>query len=97
MKAVLVVWRDIVDDSGWKTQNQVDRFLNKLGHDIVNQLGFLLEEDEDRVVIVDSYFPDHSYYGLVTKIPRGCILEIKELFNIEQVEQHEQTSISTGS
>lgn len=78
-KLVIIIWRDIVYDAGWHTQKQFDDFVTKEDHDLVNQVGFVVEDDENQIVIVDSYFQDSSAYGTIHKIPKGCIVSMKEL------------------
>lgn len=79
MKRVLVIWRDITSHDGWHKLSALESFITDDAGTIVHQIGFLYEEDENQVVLVDSYFQDFSLYGGVHKIPRGCILEIKEI------------------
>lgn len=79
LKPVLLVWKDIVYSEGWNSQKKFDKFTTNTGHNVVRQLGFLVEDDEDQVVIVDSYFTDESAYGTIHKIPKGCIISITPL------------------
>jgi len=79
MKIVQVTWIDIVSDDGWHSQNKIDNFIHNKIHNLVYQVGYLYEEDEDQVVLLNSYFPDKKVFGDITKIPRGCISNIKEL------------------
>jgi hypothetical protein len=79
MKPVLIVWKDIVYKAGWNTQKEFDEWVTKTKHHIVNQVGFIIEDDEDQLVIVDSYFEDKSAYGTIHKIPKGCIISITVL------------------
>ena len=80
LKPVLVEWRDIVYSHGWNSQKKFDRFTTDDTGNVVVNVGYLVEEDEDQVVLVDSYFLDRSAYGTIHKIPKGCIISIKELF-----------------
>jgi hypothetical protein len=77
MKRVLVTWIDIRSDDGWRTLNKLEKFIT--GNNTVHQIGFLYEESEDQIVLLDSYFEDKELYGGVHTIPKGCVLSITEL------------------
>lgn len=79
MKKVIVKWRDITASLDWHTQNKLDAFITDDRANLVHQIGYLYEEDENQVVLVDSYFEDGSKWGTIHRIPRGCIVDIKEL------------------
>lgn len=79
-KVVQIVWWDIAESSNkWKTLAKLEKFITNTKANIVSQVGFLFEEDENQVVVISSYFPDDDMYGTCNVIPRGCILEMKEL------------------
>lgn len=78
-KRVEVTWRDIVFDEGWHTQKQFDKWVTETSHNTVKQLGYLMEDEEDYLIIVDSYFEDESAYGTIHKIPKGCIVQVLPL------------------
>ena len=80
MKIVQVTWVDIVSDDGWHTQNRLDNYIHK-DNKTVRQVGYLYEEDEEQVVLLNSYFTKKDMFGDITKIPRGCIVSIDELTN----------------
>jgi hypothetical protein len=77
MKRVEVTWIDIRSEAGWLTQNQLDNFTTKKTP--VKQLGYLYEQDEEQIVLLDSYFEDKELYGGAHTIPKGVIIEIKEI------------------
>ena len=78
MKRVEVTWKDITSDGdGWHSMDEIDKFLSE--NNIVKTLGYIYEEDEDQVVILDSYFIHKELLGGIHRIPKGCILDIKEL------------------
>lgn len=81
MKIVLVEWRDIVGQFGWFSQNQVDKFVTDNDEGVVQQVGFLYEEDEDQIVLLDSFFNKKDQFGTITKIPKGCVLKMTVLKN----------------
>jgi hypothetical protein len=77
---VLVKWRDITTSGlGWMEQEAVDDFVTDSDEAIVYQLGFLYEQDEHQIVLIDSYFHGKGMWGNVTKIPKGCVIEITKL------------------
>jgi len=79
-ETVIVKWRDITTSGlGWSEQNEVDIFITDEDENIVYQVGFLYEQDEHQLVLIDSYFHGKSLWGNVTKIPMGCVLEIKKI------------------
>lgn len=51
----------------------------------VSTVGYLLHEDEQRVVLAGDYFADgnprdrQAFYQAVRYIPRGCIIRIRRL------------------
>ncbi len=81
MKIVQVTWVDIVSDDGWHSQNKLDNYIHNNNKTVV-QVGYLYEEDEEQIVLLNSYFTDKTTFGDITKIPRGCIVEITELIKV---------------
>jgi len=78
MKKVEIIWRDIVSQNEWISQEDLDIFITK-SHDEVTQIGYLYEEDEDQIVLVGNYFKEKDLYGTIHRIPRGCIVKITYL------------------
>lgn len=79
MKVVEVVWVDIEELSGgWHDLDEVEEHINNEPGRTVRMVGYLLEEDEDKVSLTDSKMGDH-YYGTINVIPRGCIRHIEVL------------------
>ena len=69
---VYVIWEDIVStDSGWHSLDVVKDWVDTQ-NSMVTQVGFLLREDENYIILMDSYFQDGTL-GAVTRIPRGVI------------------------
>lgn len=73
---VVVKWKDISTKHGWLEHDPVDQFIMDDDENIVYQAGFLYEEDETQIVLLNSYFKTQDLLGDVTKIPRGAVLEI---------------------
>lgn len=78
-KPVLVKWYDISTKSGWHEQESIDSFVMDEDENLVYQVGFLYEQDERQICLLNSYFSGRDLLGDITKIPKGCVLEIKEL------------------
>jgi hypothetical protein len=79
-ETVIVKWRDITTSGGeWVEQEAADLFITDNDENIVLQCGFIYEQDEHQLVLVDSYFHGKSLWGNLTKIPMGCVLEIKKI------------------
>jgi hypothetical protein len=76
---VLVKCIDISVKPGWLSQDDVDSFVMDGEENIVYQSGFLYEEDETQVCLLNSYFHNQDLLGDVTKIPKGAIIEMIKL------------------
>jgi len=76
---VLVKWLDITVKPGWHSQEEIDDFVMDNDERLVYQSGFLYEEDETQVCLLNSYFENKDLLGDLTKIPRGAIIEIIKL------------------
>jgi hypothetical protein len=78
-KPVLVKWYDISTSSGWKEQEEIDTFVMDEKENLVFQVGFLYEEDERQICLLNSYFTGRDLLGDITKIPKGCVIDIIDL------------------
>lgn len=80
MKLVKVTWDDAEDPSGqtWVEDDDLDGFMQTAC--VVTSVGFLARETESHILLVADRIPHASTYGRVTKIPRGMILSLEELF-----------------
>jgi len=79
MKLVQVDWIDITASVNWHFQDELDAFVTDDTERLVHQVGYLYEEDENQIVLLDCYFDNKLMYGNAHKIPRGCVVEIFEL------------------
>ncbi len=78
MKIVEVTWIDIEElAGGWHDQDEVDSHIHNDKGRTVKMVGYLLEEDEKKLVLSDSLMGE--FYGTINVIPKGCIEEVKEL------------------
>ena len=78
MKKVEIIWADIIHDSGWHDQTELDDFINEKAM-TVNMICYLYEEDDENYTVVDSYMEDKSMFGTIHVIPKGCVKSIKSL------------------
>jgi len=78
-KPVLVKWYDISTKAGWHEQEEIDQFVMDENENLVYQVGFLYEQDERQICLLNSYFSGRDLLGDITKIPKGCVVEMKEL------------------
>jgi hypothetical protein len=78
-KKIEVIWEDIIQsDASWREQEEgLDWSDSESG--LVHQIGYLLDLDENHVVMVDSYFPSNETIGSVTRIPMVVVKELKYL------------------
>jgi len=81
MKPYLIKWIDISHDPGWHDQDEMDEYVTNKKENTVMQIGFLYDDSENEIIFVDSWIGDGDViqYGVIHKIPRGCIIEMKEL------------------
>jgi hypothetical protein len=79
MKRVEVTWVDIQMKGGWHTMAQLDKFISNTNQRTVTHLGYVYEETETELVLLDAYFLDKSQFGTIHTIPKGCIIEMKEI------------------
>lgn len=82
MKMVLVVWVDIQMKGGWHTMSALDKFISNTQQRTVKHVGFVYEENDDEIVLLDAYFEDKSQFGTIHTIPRGCIRSVTELSSV---------------
>lgn len=76
-KIAIVTWVDIVaTDTNWRDKEDAHEWADaELG--IVNQVGYLIYQDIEYILLADSFFPCSTTVGSVTKIPMGTVRDIK--------------------
>jgi len=83
MKTVIVVWEDIIDIKPGQWLDLHDalqhEYLTKSGTFTVETLGFLMEENDDYILMCSSKFTDNSQVNNLSRIPRGCIKSITDI------------------
>lgn len=81
-KGVLIIWIDSTSLSNtWEDEEKALEFIED--EFIVSQLGYILEET-DKYILLCSRIGEFSqtkikHYGDVFKIPKSCVLKIKQL------------------
>ena len=58
---------------------EVDNFIKNNNNNTIHQLGYVYRDIPEFLVIVDSYILDENDFGTIHKIPKGCIVSIKEI------------------
>lgn len=81
MKPYLIKWKDITHDNGWHDQDEMDNYASNESENTVTQVAFLYDDSENQLIFVDSWIDegDNIQYGVIHKIPKGCIIEMIEL------------------
>ena len=76
---VFCIWEDIVQsDPNWQSKEEgLDWADSENG--LVHQIGFKLDEDENHLILTDSYFKSCETIGSVIRIPKWAIKEVKIL------------------
>lgn len=78
-KLVLIEWEDIYTTSSeWRTEDDAIIEIDST-ESVVRQVGFLLTEDGDYVVLTCSYIPGLDLVGTTIRIPRAVVKYMKEI------------------
>jgi len=78
---VLIKWVDITaTDGGWRTYDEMLEW-SEAQQDTVTQLGFIVYQDANKLVLTDSYFRNEDMIGYCVSIPKSTIIYIKKLRN----------------
>lgn len=71
---VWVVWDDAEGEAGWSDEPHLP-----LQPTLATSIGFLVRDEENYVLLADSYFPNSKVIGGTNKIPKKMIVEMIEL------------------
>lgn len=76
---VYCVWEDIVStDTAWKSLDEaIDWVDSESG--LVSQVGFMLEKNDEYLILMDSFFNNEDTIGAITRIPIECVRYIKKM------------------
>lgn len=76
---VLCLWEDIISgDASWKEVDDAIQWVDD-EKSLVRQCGYLIDKNDEYLVIVDSYFPGSTTVGTVTRIPMVVVRELKTI------------------
>lgn len=83
-KIAIVTWEDVISsDQNWREESDgLEWSDNETG--LVSQVGYLLDQDENHILLVDSFFPDGDTIGAITRIPASLVRSIKLIEVTEQ-------------
>lgn len=77
----LIVWEDIIEHSDtWASEDSIQEFLLDKADAHVEQVGFVLAEDDKWLLLVSSYAEADETYSNVIKIPKAVIINRKTLY-----------------
>ena len=80
MTATIIEWKDITSSDGWHTLNALEKFITDEKNGVCKMIGFVYEEDEKQLVLVDSTITvsGQKQFGTIHIIPKGCIISRKD-------------------
>jgi hypothetical protein len=71
----LIVWEDIIEHSDtWASEDSIQEFLLDKADAHVEQVGFVLAEDDRWLLLASSYAEADETYSNVIKIPKTVII-----------------------
>jgi hypothetical protein len=78
-KLIYCVWEDITStDSNWRSSEESTEW-SDAADSLVRQVGFLIDQDENYVVLTCSYLVELDFVGTTIRIPRATIKLFKEI------------------
>lgn len=75
MKAVIVKWLDAVSHDPWEEIPDA----KQIEPHVIQSLGWLVEEDERKVVIAGSWDIEREGVASIWSIPKNWLIELKEI------------------
>lgn len=76
---VFCEWEDIVSsDTNWRDLDDAIHWVDS-ENGIVNQVGFMLENNDDYLILMDSFFSEGDTVGAITRIPKAVVKSIKKI------------------
>lgn len=70
----LIEWEDIAaPDETWPSAKDVEDWYADSADGFVEQVGFVIYEDDHNIIFADSYIESMELFGNVTKIPKSVI------------------------
>ncbi len=81
----LIVWEDIACCvETWPSIEEVQTWLSDKADVFVEQVGFVIAEDEKNIVFADSFMESNEVFGNVHKIPKSVLRK-----RVKLIEQNE--------
>lgn len=75
---VYLEWGDAISNTGWMSENEAKEWA-KEDHWVVKNVGWILEETKEYILLAAKYSDGSGEYGLLHKIPTTWIKVRKEL------------------
>jgi hypothetical protein len=76
---VYCVWQDIVStDTNWREIDEAIHWVDTESG-MVSQCGFMLEKNDEYLILLDSFFNEGEMVGAVTRIPIETVKFIKQV------------------
>jgi hypothetical protein len=76
----IIVWEDISQcPETWASESDLETWLADGADAYVEQLGFVIFENDHLVVITESFIESMGLFGNCVKIPKNCIISRKKL------------------
>ena len=76
---VVCIWEDIVaSDSAWRTLDEAINWVDTEAG-LVYQTGFMLEKNDEYLILMDSFFTEGDIVGTMTRIPIETVRYIKKI------------------
>jgi len=83
-KLVYIEWVDAYQDveGGWRTEDDIDMWLEKYGDFVIKQCGWLIKVEKEFIVIASEIHKGHDeddlpQFSLIQKIPKPWIKKRK--------------------
>lgn len=75
MQPELIIWEDISEcDETWASDSDLQNWLSDSSDAHVEQIGFVIAEDEKNLILANSFIESMGLYGNVHKIPKSVII-----------------------
>lgn len=69
---IYIEWGDAISNTGWMSVEEAKRW-GKEQHWLVKNIGWLLKETKDYILLAAKYSDENQDYGLLHKIPKTWI------------------------
>jgi hypothetical protein len=74
LKLEVIIWEDISQaPETWSSAGDIELWYKDEAECLVDQVGYVIFEDNNNLLIADSYIESQQAYGNVHKIPKAVI------------------------